>query len=181
MGDLLDPEVWWDQVEQRLNDGDAARYLLSIAIVGGFGIAFASEIGIRVFNTDWHAVAGYNAQPMRGWLPFGTLWGVLTMLPIVQGLIGACLLPLYSRPRQWLRSIGVAIVGAVPIYLAGLTLVLLPGILLVAVAFLISCAWWGSGCRRLLAVPASESADFVGASLIFTSAFLFLASTWLVW
>lgn len=181
MGGLLDPDAWWDQVEGRLENGEAAGYLLAIAIVGGFGIAFASEIGIRVFNTDWHAVAGYNVQPARGWIPFFALWGVLTLMPIVQGLVGACLLPLYSRPRRWLASVGVAIVGAVPVYLAGLTLVVLPGILLVAVAFLLSCDWWGSGSRRLLSVPASESADFVGASLLFTSALVFLASGWLVW
>lgn len=181
MGGLLDPDVWWDQVEGRLDSGDAAAYLFSIAAVGGFGIAFASEIGIRVFNTDWHVVAGYNVQPARGWTPFFALWGVLTLMPIVQGLIGACLLPLYSRPRRWLGSVGVAIVGAVPVYLAGLTLVLLPGILLVAVAFLLSCAWWGSGSQRLLAVPPSESPDFVAASLLFTSVLLFLLSAWLVW
>jgi hypothetical protein len=181
VGGLLDPDAWWDQVEGHLDDGDAARYLFTLAIVGGFGIAFASEVGIRVFNTDWHVVAGYNVQRDRDWIPFFSLWGVLTLMPIVQGLVGACLLPLYSRPRRWLGSIGVAIVGAVPVYMAGLTLVLLPGILLVSVAFLLSCAWWGDGCRRLLAVPASESADFVGASLLITSAILFLASGWLVW
>jgi hypothetical protein len=181
VGSLLDPDAWWDQVERHLDDGDAAVFLFTIAVVGGFGIALACEVGIRVFNTDWHVVAGYNVQPARGWVPFFALWGVLTLMPIVQGLVGACLLPLYSRPRRWLASVGVAIVGAVPVYLAGLTLVLLPGILIVVVAFLLSCAWWGSGSQRLLAVPASESADFVAASLLLTSGILFLASAGLVW
>lgn len=181
MGGLLDQDAWWDQVEERLKNRSAAGFLFAIAIVGGFGIAFACEVGVRVFNTDWHAVAGYNVQRDRGLLPFFALWAVLVLMPIAQGFIGACLLPLYSRPRRWLASVGVAVVGAVPIYLAGLALVLLPGILLVVVAFLLSCAWWGGGSQRLLGVPAPESADFVAASLLLTSALVLLTSTWLVW
>lgn len=181
MGALLDPDAWWDLLERRLADRGAVALLAAIAIVGALGIAFACEVGVRVFNTDWHPVAGYNVQRGRGWTPFFALWAFLTAMPVVQGLVGACLLPLYSRPRRWLKAVGVAVLGSVPTYLAGPALVLLPGILLVVIAFLLSCAWWGSGCQRLLDVPASESADFVAVSLLLTSAIVYLLSAMLVW
>lgn len=181
MGALLDPDAWWDLLERRLAGGRAIGFLAAIAVVGSLGIAFACEVGVRVFNTDWHPVAGYTVQRERGWLPFFALWVFLLAMPVVQGLVGASLLPLYSRPRRWLRAVGVSVLGSVPIYLAGPALVLLPGILLVVIAFLLSCFWWGSGCQRLLEVPASESADFVGVSLLLTTAIIFLLSAVLVW
>lgn len=181
MGALLDPDVWWDVFERRLDEGRAIGLVAAIAIFGALGIAFACEVGVRVFNTDWHPVAGYTVQRERGWTPFFALWAFLVATPLVQGIVGASLLPMYSRPRQWLRAVGVSVIGSVPIYLAGPALVLLPGILLVLVAFLLSCFWWGSGCQRLLEIPASESADFVGVSLLLTTAIIFLLSASLVW
>ena len=57
--------------------------------------------------------------------------------------------------------------------------VLLPGVLLVCVAYLVSCSWWGSGARLLLGVPGGESADHVVASIVAASAVLSLLAAWL--
>ena len=66
--------------------------------------------------------------------------------------------------------------GSLPIYAAAPALIVLPGILLVCVAFLISCSWWGSGARTLLGVPLGESADHVAASIITGSLVVTLAA-----
>ena len=68
----------------------------------------------------------------------------------------------------------MAIIGSVPLYVAGVTLVLLPGILLFAIAFVISCGWWASGNRRLLGLEYSESPEHVAVSLTISSGLMLL-------
>ena len=174
---FADPELWWDAIEPVLGDRRLTIALVLLAVVGALGVAIASEIGVRVFNTDWDAMFGYTAQPNRGWQPFVALWGGFALAPIIQGLVGAALMKVYSQPRRWLRAVAVAIVGTVPMYVVGLTLVLLPGILLFAVAFVISCGWWASGNRRLLGLRYSESPEHVAVSLLLSGGVLILISS----
>ncbi len=173
---LLEPDAWWDFIEPKLDRGQALPILLAVALAGGLNIAAATEIGVRNFNTDWNYVAGYGMQPDRGWAPFLALWAVAAIAPFAQGLVSAYLLKLYVRPRQWLRAMAVAVIGSIPTYVAGLGLILLPGILIVVTAFLVSCAWWSSGGRRLLGVIDSDSADHVAVSLVLSGALLVLLS-----
>ena len=163
---LFEPLALWDRVQQLTGRRGAVVRLLAIALLGGLVVAIATEIGVRHFNTDWNWVAGYSVQRDRGWQAFVLLWTAAAGLSIAQGVTGALLLPLYGRPRDWIGGLAVGVVGALPIYAAGIALVLLPGILLVCIAFLVSCAWWGSGARLLLGVPYGEAADFVVASLV---------------
>lgn len=174
MPKLLDPNAWWDAVEPRLSDVALPVALLTLAIVGAFVIAAACEIGIRIFNTDWNYVLGYTARPKRGWTPFLGLWLALALMPIVQGLVGAALLKVYSRRPRWLPGMAVAIIGWIPMYLASVALVLLPGILIFAIAFVISCGWWAIGNRRLLGLGYSESPEHVAVSLVLTGALMLL-------
>lgn len=176
IGALFDPEKWWSCIEPKLDKGGALPILLAIALAGGLNIALATEIGVRNFNTDWHYVAGYGLQPDRGWAPFLGLWAVAAGGPFVQGVISAWLLKLYARPRQWVRPIAVAVIGSIPTYIAGLSLILLPGILIVVVAFLVSCAWWSSGSRTLLGVIDADSAEYVAVSLVLSGALVLLLS-----
>ena len=81
---------------------------------------------MRVFNTDWDATFGYTVQRDRSWLSFAALWGGFALAPILQGLVGGALMQVYSQPRRWQRGCGRDY-RHVPMYVAGLTLVLLPG------------------------------------------------------
>lgn len=173
---LFEPAWLWDRVRPRLHRPGAALALLAIALLGGLGVAVATEIGVRTFNTDWNYVAGYSTQSARGYGPFLLLWALAALMSIAQGLFGALLLPMYGRSRDWMGGLAVAVLGSVPVYVAGLGLVLLPGILLVCLAFLVSCAWWGSGARLLLGIPSGEAADHVVASFIAGSLALTIAS-----
>ncbi len=148
--------------------------LLLLALVGALGVAAACEIGIRYFNTDWDHVLGYSVQHNRGWQSFFALWIGMTIAPIVQGLVGVALLKIYSQPLRWRNGVAVAIIGSIPMYIAGITLVLLPGILLFAIAFLISCGWWASGNRRLLGIRYSEAAEHVAVSIVISSGLMLL-------
>jgi len=171
---VTEPDSWWDAVESRLGDRRLAIGLLALACAGAFGIALACEIGIRYFNTDWNYGLGYSVQRDRDWQPFFALWAGVVIWPIVLGLVGVALLKIYSRPLCWRRGVAVAIIGSIPMYVAGLTLVLLPGILVFAIAFLISCSWWANGNRRLLGIRDSESAEHVAVSLTISGVLMML-------
>ena len=173
----FDPEAWWDAIEPLLGDRRLTIALIFLALAGSLVVATASEIGIRVFNTSWNNTFGYAVQANRSWLSFFALWGGFTIATIVQGLVGAALLRIYSKPQRWLRGVAVAIVGSVPMYVAGAALVFLPGILLFAIAFLISCGWWASGNRRLLGLTYGESPEHVAVSLVVSSGLMVLIAS----
>jgi hypothetical protein len=177
MHSVARPDYWWDAVESRLDDRRLPLMLLALAFSGAFGIALACEIGVRYFNTDWNYGLGYSVQRGRDWKPFFALWAGVAIAPIVQGLVAVALLKIYSRPLCWRRGVAVAIIGSIPMYVIGPTLVLLPGILIFAVAFLISCSWWASGNRRLLGVSDSESAEHVAVSLTISGVLMMLGSS----
>ena len=163
---LLEPARLWQWVARQRGRSGAVAALFVIAVIGGLAVAVATEIGVRAFSTDWNYVAGYTPQPNRGWGPFVTLSVSATALPLAPGLVGAWLLPLYGLRRDWAGGLAVGVLGSLPIYAVAPALIMLPGILLVCIAFLVSCAWWGSGARLLLGVPSGESSDHVVASLI---------------
>lgn len=163
---LFEPEWVWQWVARRRTQPGWLWGPVAVAVVGGLIVAAATEIGVRVFNTDWNFVAGYSAQPDRGWKPLLVLWLAATGLPLAQGLCGGWLLPMYGRPRDWAGGLAVGVYGSLPIYAVAPALIVLPGIVLVCVAYLVSCSWWGSGARSILSVPIGESADHVVASIV---------------
>ena len=163
---LFEPAALWKWVAARRSHRLFIVGLIVVAMLGGLLVAAATEIGVRSFNTGWNAVAGYREEPERGWGPFVTLALAATGLPLSQGLFGAWLLPLYGRRRDWCGGTAVGVLGSLPIYVAAPALVLMPGILLVCFAFLISCAWWSSGARMLLGLPMGESSDHVVVSIV---------------
>ena len=177
MKKLADPEAWWDAIEPLLGERRLTILLIFLALTGSFVVAVASEIGVRVFNTGWDNTFGYATQRDRGWQPFFTLWGGFMVATMAQGLIGAALMKIYSKPARWLRSVTVAIIGSVPMYVTGVILVWLPGIVLFAIAFLISCSWWASGNRRLLGLTYGESPEHVAVSLMLSGGLMVLLAS----
>jgi hypothetical protein len=174
---LLEPDALWQTLRQRLERPGLIGWLLLIPVLGGFAVAVAAEVGVRVFNSEWSAVFGYTARPDVDGSRFRMLWAALALAPLLQGVVGALLLGFYSQPRRWRAALAVAVVGTVPLYIAGLAMVLLPGIVIVLGGFSVSVVWWATGARDLLGVPASESAEFVVVMLIASSAALMLFST----
>lgn len=173
---LFEPDALWVAVKGRLQQRDFLGWLLLVPALGALGVALASELGVRHFNAQWHPVFGYSARPDSEGARFLVLWTALALAPIVQGLVGALLLPLYSRPRRWRAALAAAIVGTVPLYVSGLAMVVLPGLVIVLGGFAVSVVWWAIGARELLEVPASECAEFVAATLIASSSALLLFS-----
>lgn len=174
---LIEPEGLWERVRRHCEHDGALLPLVLIPLAGALGVALAAEVGVRLFNTEWNPVLGYSARPDNEGARVGLLWLALALAPFVQAVVGTLVLPLYRRPRRWRTTLAVFVVGAVPLYVAGLSLVLLPGILLVFVAFFLSVAWWTTGACELLEVPRGEGGEFVTVTLLGASSALFLCST----
>lgn len=172
----FEPDALWAALERRLQQRGFLGWLLFVPALGALAVALASEVGVRHFSTQWHPVFGYSARPDSEGSRFLLLWTALAFAPIVQGLVGAMLLPLYSRPRRWRVALAVAIVGTVPLYVSGLAMVMLPGLVIVLGGFAVSVVWWATGARELLEVPPSECAEFVAVALIASSSGLLLFS-----
>jgi len=174
---IVEPAGLWSRVAQRCRRPGVSSLLLLISVLGALAVTMASEIGVRVFNTQWDPVLGYSARPEPEGSHFALLWFELALAPWVQAVAGALLLPFYQRPRRWTAAFAVFVVGTVPLYVAGLSLLLLPGILLVCVAFFISFVWWATGARELLGVPHGEAIEFVTVTVLCTSSALVVSST----
>jgi hypothetical protein len=174
---LFEPEGLWQAVRERIAQRSAFAWLLLVPIVGGLAVALAAETGVRVFNTEWSPVFGYSARPDDDGARLRLLWVGLASAPWVQAAVGGMILPLYGVPRRWLVALAVAVVGTVPLYVAGLALILLPGIMLVLLAFSVSFVWWTTGACELLDVPRGESTEFVTVTVFASSSVLFLCST----
>jgi hypothetical protein len=109
---LFEPERVWRWVARRRTQPGWVWVPVAVAVAGGLVVAVATEIGVRVFNTDWNFVAGYSVQPGRGWKPLLVLWLTATSLPLAQGLFGGWLLPLYGRPRDLAGGLAVGVYGS---------------------------------------------------------------------
>ena len=48
---LLEPDALWQTVQRRLQRPGALGWLLLIPVLGGFGVALAAGIGVRVFDS----------------------------------------------------------------------------------------------------------------------------------
>lgn len=174
---LFEPEEMWNAVQERMARPGFLGWLVLIPALGALAVTIAAETGVRVFTTEWNAVIGYSARPDDDGARMRLLWVSLALAPFVQAAAGLLILPLYGLPRRAPAMLAVAIVGTVPLYLAGLSLVLLPGILVVIVAFFVSCAWWVTGARVLLGLPRGEGPEFVTVMVLAASSAMFLCST----
>jgi len=174
---IFEPEGLWEAVRERMERPGAIGWLLLIPIFGALAVAIAAETGVRVFNTEWNAVLGYSARPDDDGARLRLLWVALALAPFVQAAAGLLILPLYGRRRRPRTALAVSIVGTIPLYAAGLSLVLLPGIIVVLVAFFVSFVWWTTGARQLLEVPQAEGPEFVAVTVLAASSALFLCST----
>lgn len=163
-------------MQARIDRPGALGWLLLIPVIGGLAVAIAAETGVRVFTTEWNPLIGYSARPDDDGARMRLLWAGLALAPVAQAAAAVLILPLYGLPRRVRAALAVAVVGTVPLYVAGLSMVLLPGILLVLVAFFVSFVWWTTGACQLLGVPRAEGPEFTTIMVLAASSALFIAS-----
>lgn len=171
VGIVLRPGDEWELIarEDMSVDELTRRYIVPLSLLA----PIATVIGMKFFDRTWDADAGY-VVPADQILAAGATT-LFTSIVSVFALAGIFVLiaPLYGSSRDYRAALKVATFGAVPVQLAGATL-LLPVMALVGLVGLCHSlfVWW-LGVRQVLAVKRSHQAEFVGIAMVL----LFIAST----
>lgn len=170
-GIVLRPGDEWEAIAREDTSVDelTRRYIVPLSLLA----PVATVIGMKFFDREWDADAGYLV-PADQILAAGATT-LLTSIASVFALAGIFVLlaPLYGSSRDYRKALEVATYGAVPVLLAGATLVL-PVMALVGLVGLVHSLYvWWLGVRRVLAVKPGHQAEFIGIAMVL----LFIAST----
>ena len=141
------------------------RYILPLSLLA----PAATVIGMTFFDATWDARHGYRV-PAREILAAGTVTLFASILSVF-ALAGIFVLiaPMYGSSRNYRDALKVATFGAVPVMLAGATL-LLPVMAIVGVVALVhSLFLFWLGASEVLHVRRGEQAEFVGISMLLLS------------
>jgi hypothetical protein len=178
---LFSPETLVDHVARRLAQRPAATtgWLIALSVVGALVPACAVYVGTRYLTTAWDFELGYTPVSEGRIDPFrATLFGLLAA-PWLIATVATLVAPLYDRPRQPRAAFAAAVIGTAPLYLACSFMFFMPAILLVGLAFIVSCNWWGCAGQRLLGIDSGRSAELTAVSLLGASVMLQFAGGWL--
>jgi len=140
-------------------------YILPLCLLG----PIATLIGMRYFNADWNALHGYRVP--EGQIFAAAAATLFTSIASVFAIAAAFVVvaPMYGSTRNYRRALTVATYGAVPVFLAGATLVLPEMVIVTVVALLQTLYLYWLGARRVLGVIRNEQAEFVGVSMLIYS------------
>jgi len=142
------------------------RYILPLSLLA----PVATVAGMTFFDAAWNPQHGYRV-PEEAILAAGTTTLFASILSIF-ALAGIFVLiaPMYGSSRNFRDALKVATFGAVPVMLAGATL-LLPVMAIVGVVALVhSLFLFWLGASEVLHVRRGEQAEFVGISMLLLSA-----------
>jgi hypothetical protein len=178
---LFSPLTLVDRVARALERRPAATTaaLFALSVVGALVPALAVYVGTRYLTTAWDFELGYTPVSDGRIDPFrATLFGLL-LAPWLIAAVATLVAPVYDRPRQPRAAFATAVFGAVPLYVGCSFMFFMPAILLVGLAFFISCNWWGAAEQRLLGVDSGRSAELTAVCLLGASVVLQFAGGWL--
>jgi hypothetical protein len=175
---ILEPPGLWSWARSRVRAGGhrLPGTLALIAILGALAGACSAWLGTRFFTLSWSAEFGFVPAQIAASAervdPFwATLLGLLLAPLLLAGLF-MLMLPWYRKPVHPLPSLAVAVLGAVPVYAAAATMVLLPGVVVLLLAVLVSCFWWSQGAHALLDLPQGDCAEFTALTVLGTCVLL---------
>jgi hypothetical protein len=167
-GLIVCPLAEWDRIASEPASADALlrRIILPLSLPA----PIATIIGMNVFDRTWDPVRGYQVPPADIFSAgaatyFGTVGSILLLAAIF-----TLIAPMFGANRNYTAALKVATYGALPVLLAGATLVVpvMVIIAIVAVCHTLYLYWLGVG--RLLAVAAVDRAEFVGIAMVILSA-----------
>jgi len=160
---LFHPQDEWDSIAREPISVDTLirRYILPLSILA----PIATVIGMKTFDRDWDPMAGYLVPPESIYSAgattlFGTILSIFALAAIFK-----LIAPMYGSSRDYVAALKVATFGAVPVLLAGATL-LIPGMVtvtVVALCYTVYLYWLGVG--RVLNVSAGSQSEFIGISI----------------
>ncbi|MET0682477.1 MAG: Yip1 family protein [Casimicrobiaceae bacterium] len=173
VGLIFRPTEEWDAItEETTTVGALLRfYVLPLALL----TPIATMIGMTTFDRGWDPVHGYLVPTDRILAIGVTTYFAIIGSVLVLAAIFALIAPMYGAARDFRAALMVATYGAIPLLLAGATM-LLPIMAVVGVVGLCHTLYllW-LGAQRLLHVPEGSCAEFIGISLVLLTAVSVLA------
>jgi hypothetical protein len=138
------------------------HYILPLAMLA----PIATVLGMTMFDRAWDPVHGYLVPADRilatGAATYVSIVGSIFVLAAIFVVIA----PMYGGVRDYRAALEVATYGAIPLLLAGATMVLpvMAIVGLLGLCHTLFLLWIGA--RRLLNVAASGGAEFIGISIV---------------
>ncbi len=161
---LFRPRAEWERIagESVTVDALLRRVILPLSALP----AVATTIGMRIFDREWDPVHGYLVPPESIFAAGATTYFATVGSIFALAAIFMLLAPMFGCARNFIRALKVATYGAIPVLLAGATL-LLPVMAIVGVVGMCHSLYllW-LGADRVLHVPDGARAEFVGISLV---------------
>lgn len=164
VGLLLRPAAEWDLIAEEKTTTDALlrHYILPLALLA----PAATVIGMSTFDQGWDPVHGYLVPRDRILATGATTYFAIVGSIFALAAVFAAVVPMFGAARDCAAALRVATYGAIPVMLAGATLVL-PVMAIVGVVGLChSCYLVWLGAQRVLGVPAGSATEFVGISAV---------------
>jgi hypothetical protein len=160
---IVHPADEWDAIarEQIGVDTLIRGYIVPLSLLA----PIATITGMHTFDASWDPRAGYLVAT-EDIFPAGmtTLFGTIASIFLLAGIF-RMIAPMYGSSRSYVAALKVATFGAIPVLLAGATL-LIPAMVIVSVVALCHTFylyWLGVG--RVLEVEAGAQSEFVGISM----------------
>jgi len=161
---IFRPTAEWDLIAREQTSVDALLrdYILPLALLA----PIATVIGMKYFDREWDPVHGYLVPAERIFATGATTFFAIVGSILVLAAIFVLIIPMFGGTRDYVAALKVATYGAIPVLLAGATL-LLPVMAIVGVVGLCHTLFlYWLGARRVLHVPAGGESEFVGISIV---------------
>ncbi len=161
------PTAEWDRIAGETTSVDALlrHYILPLALLA----PIATVIGMEIFDRTWDPEHGYTVPGDQIFASgAATYFAIIASIFALAGIF-ALIAPMFGGVRDYLSALKVATFGAIPVLLAGATL-LLPAMAIVGLAGLCHTVYlFWLGVRRVLGIAAGGEAEFVGISMVLLS------------
>ena len=160
---VVNPSAAWDAIREEPIGIDVliARYILPLSLLA----PAATVIGMKTFDRAWDPSRGYLVPEQEIFAAGGaTLFGTIFSIFALAGIF--CLIaPMYGSSRDYRAALKVATFGAVPLLLAGATLLapVMIAIPVIALCHTLYLYWVGVG--RVLNVAPESQTEFIGISI----------------
>jgi hypothetical protein len=161
------PRTEWDVIASEDTSVDALlrRYILPLSLLA----PIATSIGMRAFDSSWDYDSGFRVPVTDIFSAAATtLFASIASVFALAGIF-VMLAPFYGSTRDYRVALQVATYGAIPVLLAGATLVLPVMAAVALIGFAHSLYLYWLGARQVLHVEKNQQAEFVGISILILS------------
>jgi hypothetical protein len=157
------PRAEWEEIAREPMGVDTLirRYIVPLSLLA----PIATVIGMKTFDASWDPVAGYLVPGTEIYAAgAATLFGSIASIFLLAGIF-RLIAPMYGSSRDFVAALQVATFGAIPVLLAGATLVLPVMVIVSVVGLCHSLYLYWLGVHHVLRVEAGAQTEFVGISM----------------